>query len=67
MLSRRDVEVLVENGKPFLFKTGPDSLKRMSLYLRSGLQGIGKVSSIFWQMLSLLLVNARLCLNLVQW
>ncbi|KAL1195507.1 Zinc finger protein VAR3 [Cardamine amara subsp. amara] len=43
MLSRRDVEVVVENGKPFLFRTGPDSLKRMSLYLRSGHQGIGKV------------------------
>lgn len=45
MLSRRDIEVVVENGKPFLFRTGPDSLKRMSLYLRSGHQGIGKVSS----------------------
>ncbi|XP_024012246.1 zinc finger protein VAR3, chloroplastic isoform X2 [Eutrema salsugineum] len=43
MLSRRDVEVVVENGKPFLFRTGPDSLKKMSLYLRSGHQGIGKV------------------------
>ncbi|KAG7551020.1 Zinc finger RanBP2-type [Arabidopsis thaliana x Arabidopsis arenosa] len=43
MLSRRDVEVVVENGKPFLFRTGPDSLKRMSLYLRSGRQGIGKM------------------------
>ncbi|CAH2072492.1 unnamed protein product [Thlaspi arvense] len=43
MLSRRDVEVVVENGKPFLFTTGPDSLKKMSLYLRSGPQGIGKI------------------------
>ena len=36
MVSRRDVEVVVENGKPFLFRTGQDSLKRMSLYLTSG-------------------------------
>ncbi|CAA7061454.1 unnamed protein product [Microthlaspi erraticum] len=43
MLSRRDVEVVVENGKPFLFKTGPDSLKKMSLYLTSGPQGIVKI------------------------
>uniref|UniRef100_A0A1J3K747 Zinc finger protein VAR3, chloroplastic n=1 Tax=Noccaea caerulescens TaxID=107243 RepID=A0A1J3K747_NOCCA len=43
MLSRRDVEVVVENGKPFLFKTGPDSLNKMSLYLTSGRQGIGKI------------------------
>ncbi|KAG7609561.1 Zinc finger RanBP2-type [Arabidopsis suecica] len=43
MLSRRDVEVMVENGKPFLFRTGPDSLKRMGLYLRSGRQGTGKM------------------------
>lgn len=48
MLSRRDVEVVVENGKPFLFKTGPGSLNKMSLYLTSGRQGIGKVCSI-WQ------------------
>ncbi|KAJ0261111.1 Zinc finger protein VAR3 [Hirschfeldia incana] len=41
MVSRRDVEVVVENGKPFLFKTGPDSLKRLSLYLTSGRQGVG--------------------------
>ncbi|CAF1781114.1 hypothetical protein HID58_088856 [Brassica napus] len=43
MVSRRDVQVVVENVKPFLFRTGPDSLKRMSLYLTSGRQGIGKV------------------------
>ncbi|KAL0735649.1 hypothetical protein Bca4012_011859 [Brassica carinata] len=43
MVSRRDVQVVVENGKPFLFRTGPDSLKRMSLYLTSDRQGIGKV------------------------
>ncbi|XP_010420507.1 PREDICTED: zinc finger protein VAR3, chloroplastic [Camelina sativa] len=42
MLSRRDVEVVVNNGKPFLFRSGPDSLRRLSLYLRSGI-GIGKI------------------------
>lgn len=79
MLSKRDVEVVVENGKPFLFRTGPDSLKRLSLYLRSGRQGIGKVSSIFWQKLSPIYwwdgefssrsekLVSRLCLNFVQW
>lgn len=36
MVSRRDVEVVVESGKPFLFRKGQDSLKRMSLYLTSG-------------------------------
>lgn len=46
MVSRRDVEVVVENVKSLLFRTGPDSLKRMSLYLRSGRQGVGNVSSI---------------------
>ncbi|KAG2300271.1 hypothetical protein Bca52824_036743 [Brassica carinata] len=46
MLSMRDVQVVVENMKPFLFRTGPDSLKRMSLYLASGRQGIGKVLDI---------------------
>ncbi|KAF8085430.1 hypothetical protein N665_0667s0026 [Sinapis alba] len=43
MVSRRDVEVVVENGKPFLFRTGPDSLKRLSLYLKSGRQGVGNI------------------------
>lgn len=43
MVSRRDVQVVVENVKPFLFRTGADSLKRMRLYLTSGRQGIGKV------------------------
>ncbi|CAH8381410.1 unnamed protein product [Eruca vesicaria subsp. sativa] len=36
MVSRRDVEVVVENVKPFVFRKGQDSLKRMSVYLRSG-------------------------------
>ncbi|KAG2333732.1 hypothetical protein Bca52824_004912 [Brassica carinata] len=46
MVSRRDVEVVVENGKPFLFRTGPDSLKGMSLYLRSGRQGVGNILDV---------------------
>lgn len=46
MVSRRDVEVVVENVKPFLFRTGPDSLKRMSLYLRSGRQGVGNILDV---------------------
>ncbi|KAL0843245.1 hypothetical protein Bca101_016490 [Brassica carinata] len=46
MVSRRDVEVVVENGKPFLFRTGPDSLKRMSLYLRSGRQSVGNILDV---------------------
>ncbi|KFK26004.1 hypothetical protein AALP_AA8G190300 [Arabis alpina] len=43
ILSKRDVQVVVENGKPFLFRTGTDSLKKMSLYLTSSSQGIGKI------------------------
>ncbi|CAG7911008.1 hypothetical protein BRARA_J01779 [Brassica rapa] len=46
MVSRRDVQVVVENVKPFLFRTGADSLKRMRLYLTSGRQGIGKVLDV---------------------
>ncbi|KAJ4882588.1 hypothetical protein Rs2_32681 [Raphanus sativus] len=43
MVSRRDVQVVVENVKPLLFRIVPDSLERMSLYLTSvGPQGIGK-------------------------
>lgn len=49
--------MVVENGKPFLFRTGPDSLRKLSLYLRSGRQGIGKVSSIWQTKLSLLMVD----------
>ncbi|CAN6811554.1 unnamed protein product [Brassica oleracea] len=47
MVSRRDVEVVVENGKPFLFRTGQDSLKRMSLYLTSGnILGVDKANTV---------------------
>ncbi|XP_009131608.1 zinc finger protein VAR3, chloroplastic [Brassica rapa] len=47
MVSRRDVEVVVENGKPFLFREGPDSLKRMSLYLTSGdILDVDKASTV---------------------
>ncbi|CAN6975087.1 hypothetical protein Bca4012_000770 [Brassica carinata] len=47
MVSRRDVEVVVENGKPFLFREGQDSLKRMSLYLTSGdMLDVDKASTV---------------------
>ena len=58
MVSRRDVQVVVENVKPFLFRTGPDSLKRMRLYLTSGRQGIGKVKK---KLILLELVAYRQC------
>ncbi|CAK7341615.1 unnamed protein product [Dovyalis caffra] len=33
MLSRRDIEVVVQNGSPFLFKNSDDSVRRMELFL----------------------------------
>ncbi|KAJ9185726.1 hypothetical protein P3X46_005323 [Hevea brasiliensis] len=36
MLSKRDIEVVVEKGMPFLFKNGDDSGKRMRSFLGSG-------------------------------
>ncbi len=33
LLSRRDSEVMVENGQPFLFKNGEDSVRRMRSFL----------------------------------
>ncbi|KAB2607698.1 zinc finger protein VAR3 [Pyrus ussuriensis x Pyrus communis] len=36
LLSRRDLEVVVENGTPFLFQNGDDSLRRMRLFLGQG-------------------------------
>lgn len=33
MLSRRDIEVVVQSGLPFLFKNGDDSVRRMRLFL----------------------------------
>ncbi|KAM2976405.1 hypothetical protein FF2_013478 [Malus domestica] len=35
-LSRRDLEVVVENGTPFLFQNGDDSVRRMRLFLGQG-------------------------------
>uniref|UniRef100_A0A2P2JQ34 Uncharacterized protein MANES_08G151700 n=1 Tax=Rhizophora mucronata TaxID=61149 RepID=A0A2P2JQ34_RHIMU len=36
MLSRRDIEIIVANGTPFLFKNGDDSVNRMRLFLGGG-------------------------------
>lgn len=36
LLSRRDLEVVVENGTPFLFRNGDDSARRMRLFLSQG-------------------------------
>lgn len=36
MLSRKDIEVIVEKGMPFLFKNGDDSGRRMRSFLGSG-------------------------------
>ncbi|CAN8300379.1 unnamed protein product [Cochlearia groenlandica] len=55
MLSRRDIEVVVEKGKPFLFRTGPDSLKKMSLYIRSGRQILDKDKATTVDLMRLLL------------
>lgn len=33
MLSRRDIEVVVQSGLPFLFKNSDDSVRRMRLFL----------------------------------
>ena len=33
LLSKRDIEVVVENGQPFLFKKGEDSVRRMRSFL----------------------------------
>lgn len=34
MVSRRDVEVIFENGTPFLFRNGDESVRRMKSFLR---------------------------------
>ncbi|KAJ4721354.1 zinc finger protein VAR3, chloroplastic, partial [Melia azedarach] len=39
MVSRRDVEVVVESGMPFLFKSGNDSLRRMKSFLGNDVLG----------------------------
>ncbi|CAN6717138.1 unnamed protein product [Malus baccata var. baccata] len=36
LLSRRDLEVVLENGTPFLFQNGNDSARRMRLFLGQG-------------------------------
>jgi ribosomal protein S24E len=36
LLSRRDVEVVVEHGAPFLFKNGDVSVRRMRSFLGNG-------------------------------
>ncbi|KAM5550443.1 zinc finger protein VAR3, chloroplastic [Rosa sericea] len=36
LLSRRDLEVVVENGTPFLFQNGDDSTRRMTSFLAQG-------------------------------
>ena len=33
LLSRRDIAVVVENGSPFLFKNGEESVRRMRSFL----------------------------------
>lgn len=45
MLSRRDIEVVVENGTPFLFKNGDDSVRRMRLFLGNGDSNVSLISS----------------------
>lgn len=35
MVSRRDVEVIVESGTPFLFKNGDESVRRMKSFVRN--------------------------------
>lgn len=36
LLSRKDVEVVVGNGSPFLFKDGDDSVRKMASFLHNG-------------------------------
>lgn len=35
MVSRRDVEVIVESGTPILFKNGDESVRRMKSFVRN--------------------------------
>lgn len=36
LLSRKEIEVVVQNGTPFLFKDGEESVRRLTLFLASG-------------------------------
>ncbi|XWS58588.1 hypothetical protein CRYUN_Cryun08bG0047200 [Craigia yunnanensis] len=36
LLSRKEIEVVVQNGKPFLFKNGEESARRLRVFLDSG-------------------------------
>ena len=36
LLSRKEIEVVVQNGKPFLFKDGEESARRLRVFLDSG-------------------------------
>ncbi|GAV76904.1 zf-RanBP domain-containing protein [Cephalotus follicularis] len=49
MVSRRDVEVVVQNGSPFLFKNGEESARRMRLFLdctQSNMVGTDKANTV---------------------
>lgn len=40
LLSKRDIQVLVENGTPFLFRNGDESARRMRLFLSDGANNV---------------------------
>lgn len=47
LLSRKDIEVVVENGLPFLFKNSEESVRMMRLFLQSGDNNVSVLVIIF--------------------
>ncbi|XP_038992631.1 zinc finger protein VAR3, chloroplastic-like [Hibiscus syriacus] len=43
LLSRKEIEVVVQNGKPFLFKDGEESARRLLVFLNSGESNVADV------------------------
>ncbi|XVF56783.1 hypothetical protein PTKIN_Ptkin06aG0147800 [Pterospermum kingtungense] len=43
LLSRKDIEVVVQNGKPFLFKDGDESTRRLRVFLDNGESNVADV------------------------
>lgn len=47
LLSRKEIEVLVQNGKPFLFKDGEESARKLRLFLGSAKSNVSVGGFLF--------------------